>query len=103
MSWKKPGYRWRILAHEKETASAKPDHTGVRLDIRSRWPSTLATDARVLEGNWEFDELVVDNWLHVEQMDFRHWWLGVGNGDDFFHINVFVDAKGQAHVRIERQ
>jgi hypothetical protein len=49
-----PGKRWRILAHRE----------GEKI---------------VLENQGAFDELVVDDWLHVEQMDNNVWWLRVGD------------------------
>lgn len=30
------------------------------------------------DGKTVFDELVIDNWLHLEQMDDEHWWMRVG-------------------------
>lgn len=58
---------------------------------------------QVLDGDWEFDELVIDDWFHLEQMDDRDWWLGVGNGDDCWHVNIRVDGKGKASVSVEKQ
>ena len=48
-----PGYRWRVLAH-------------------------LPTHPVRVENAGCFDELVVDDWLHVEQMDTREWWAKIG-------------------------
>lgn len=31
------------------------------------------------QGESGFDELVVDDWLHVEKMDAKVWWLRVGD------------------------
>jgi hypothetical protein len=37
-------------------------------------------DANIeLENQGVFDELVLDDWLHVEQMDDAVWWLRVGD------------------------
>ncbi len=88
-----PGYQWRILAHMKATESRKPDYTGHQVNI-SNW---------TLRGPVEFDELVIDDWFHIEQMDSRHWWIGVGNGDDYWHVNVHIDGKGKASVSMEKQ
>jgi hypothetical protein len=49
-----PGMRWRILAHRE----------GEKIE---------------LENQGTLDELVVDDWLHVEQMDDSVWWLRVGD------------------------
>jgi hypothetical protein len=43
-----------------------------------------------------FDELVIDEWLHVEQMDTRHWWMRVGGT----HINIWIARDGVPVVRI---
>jgi hypothetical protein len=49
-----PGRQWRVLAHRE--------------------------DGKVeLENQGKFDELAVDDWLHIEQMDDRGWWLRVGD------------------------
>lgn len=50
---------WRLLAHPAK---------GEPLRIRSTdYPTPV-----------EFDELVVGDWLHVEQMDTRAWWARIG-------------------------
>jgi hypothetical protein len=46
-----------------------------------------------------FDELVVDEWLHVEQLDTNQWWLRVGDA----RILVRVTGDDQpAVVDVER-
>ena len=69
----KPGTKWRILARDGERR-VTAENEGV------------------------FDELVVDEWLHLEQMDENTWWMRVGDarGD----IKVLPD--GRAEVEIER-
>lgn len=100
-----PGFRWRILAHRREPRH-KP-YVSESMDIRSGWePHPVyerADGIRLVEGDWEFDELVIDDWLHVEQMSGRHWWIGVGNGDDYWHVNVHIDRDGRASVSMEKQ
>jgi hypothetical protein len=49
-----PGARWRILAHD-------------------------GADAVQLENRGILDEVVVDDWMHLEQMDERRWWMRVGD------------------------
>ncbi|HVK75725.1 MAG TPA: hypothetical protein VM734_20485, partial [Kofleriaceae bacterium] len=51
-----------------------------------------------LENQGVFDELVIDDWLHLEQMDERSWWMRVGDAS----ISVVVDGDGRARVSIER-
>jgi hypothetical protein len=41
-----------------------------------------------------FDELVIDDWFHLEQMSERHWWMNVGD----WHIDVSIPAKGEPRV-----
>ena len=36
-------------------------------------------------------------------MNDRDWWLGVGNGDDYWHVNVHIDRDGKATVQMEKQ
>jgi hypothetical protein len=47
------GARWRLLAHR-------------------------ANGSLEIENDGQFDELVVDDWLHIEQMEPAVWWLRVG-------------------------
>ena len=49
-----PGTHWRLLAHED----------GEPLEITNRGL---------------FDELVVDGWLHIENLDPRRWWMRLGD------------------------
>ncbi|WP_437966771.1 hypothetical protein WMF04_45595 [Sorangium sp. So ce260] len=58
------------------------------MDERQRTP-TVGSMWRVLayrgaervevEGEGVFDELVVDDWIHLEQMDDDVWWLRIGD------------------------
>lgn len=44
------------------------------------------------------DELVIDDWLHLEQLVEGVWWLRVGDA----RVDVVVDRAGQVAVSIER-
>jgi hypothetical protein len=68
-----PGKRWRFLAHRD----------GAKIE---------------LENEGVFDELVVDDWLHVEKMDNNAWWLRVGDA----RIFVTISAPERFSVDIER-
>ena len=68
-----PGTRWRFLAHGAQGTTQ-------------------------LENAGVFDELVVDDWLHVEQLDERVWWLRVGDA----RIMVTLIDDGTATVDVER-
>lgn len=54
------GDRWRILAHYRTAKQRKG----------KEYPFTFEAQD---EGG--FDELVVDDWLHIEQMDNAVWWM----------------------------
>lgn len=68
------GSRWRFLAWGKR------GHEKVALSSEER-PAI-------------FDEVVVDSWLHVEQMERDTWWMQVGD----CHIWVRLDRDGNAKV-----
>jgi hypothetical protein len=73
MDLKGSGTRWRILAHQSDK-SAELENQGV------------------------FDELVLDEWLHLEKMDVDEWWLRIGDA----RIWVSRDESGKVQVDIER-
>ena len=68
-----PGTRWRVLAHR-------------------------GSEHVELENQGVIDEVVVDEWLHVEQMDTHRWWMRVGDA----RVLVTIGENGQARVDIER-
>jgi hypothetical protein len=74
---KEPGRRWRILAHRD------------------------GGDAVHLEDQGKFDELVVDDWLRIEQMDDNVWWIRVGDVRLFAtileHEDPIVDVERGFH------
>ena len=67
------GKNWRLLAHRD----------GARIEV---------------ENQGSFDELVVDDWLHVEQMDDAAWWLRVGDA----RLMVTLAADGEPTIDVER-
>lgn len=105
-----PGFRWRILAHERTDQGTKGTYTGRQYDRRTgKGPLAMAdapTDVQYVEGqHWEFDELAIDHWFHLEQMNDRHWWIGVGDpgSGDYFHINVHIKGDRTVTVSVENQ
>jgi hypothetical protein len=108
-----PGYRWRILAHERTSVGRKGSYTGRTYDRRSGKGPLAMTDGptdikyvdRDKEAIWGFDELAIDHWFHLEQMDERDWWIGVGNPDsgDYFHINVHINGDKSVSVSVDDQ
>ena len=69
---KNPGRRWRLHAYDG----------GRDLEV---------------ENEGIFDELVVDHWLHVEQMDERVWFVRVGEQG----ILVTVQSDGEVMVELK--
>jgi hypothetical protein len=68
-----PGSSWRVLAH--------------------------APSGKIqLEDQGIFDELVVDDWFHIEQMDDREWVLRLGDA----RIHVTIAEDGSAEVDVVR-
>ena len=68
-----PGAEWRVQARNEDR---KIEHTN--------------------EG--VFDELVVDHWLHLEQLDDRTWWMRLGDA----RLQVFVAQDGAVTVDVQR-
>lgn len=77
-----PGFRWRTLAWNEDTGEKHEQRFDPSDDVC-------------------FDELVIDDWFHLEQMNTRHYWLGLGKGADMLHVRIQIPAKGQIRVGIE--
>jgi hypothetical protein len=71
-----PGASWRIQAVTRSGEPVKFANMGV------------------------FDELVIDDWFHLEQMDNRTWWFCVGTGDDARHYFVHVERDGRVRLNL---
>lgn len=69
----RPGGKWRLLAHDQG-------------------------DAIEVENRGIFDELVVDEWLHIENLDTNAWWLRVGDA----RVIVTITPGAPPTVDIER-
>lgn len=70
-----PGTSWRILAQPVDNTEGRD------IDIRS----TDQPRSTIL------DEVVLDEWFHLEQMDDRSWWMRIGP----YAVNVTVDKNGE--------
>lgn len=46
-----------------------------------------------------FDELVIDDWFHIEQMDNAAWWMRIGN----VMVNIQLRKDGKHRVRVEEE
>jgi hypothetical protein len=75
------------------TTENKPEH-----GIRWRLLSHLDGASVETENQGTFDELVVDDWLHIEQMDTNVWWLRVGDA----RLMVTLATDGRPSVDVER-
>lgn len=86
MSKRKPpiGSRWRILAH---------DRGGAPLSVASADISGGGSIAggTLLFKRTVFDELVIDDWFHLEQMSRDSWHLIIG--DQHHAITIGKDGK----------
>lgn len=58
----------------------------------------VPTELRSSSGGPVLDEVVIDEWFHIEQLDARTWWLRIGD------VRIVVSPrKGNvAHVSVER-
>ena len=66
------GTKWRVLAWRKD---------GSKVDV---------------QNDGQFDELVLEDVLHLEQMDNRNWWMRLGDAA----IYIRVPAKGKPKIII---
>lgn len=57
----------------------------------------IRLDSAEIDGPTEFDELVVGNWFHMEQMDDCRWVVGIGP----IGVYVEVHADGKHDVYVE--
>ena len=69
-----PGAEWRTLSWD-ETSGARFEHSS-------------DAEPRI------FDELVIDDWLHIEQMTRRRWWMRIGD------LVVWVKVDKDGSVRL---
>lgn len=69
-----PGSQWRVLARG-------PNDVPIRIPTQGC-----------------FDELVVDHWLHIEQMDAFTWWVRLGDA----RLTTLIDSNGRVTVDILR-
>lgn len=68
-----PGRHWRLLAQE-ETGPFQVENRGT------------------------LDEVVIDHWLHLEQMDDRLWWMRVGDA----RLMVSIGPAAEVQVEVDR-
>lgn len=103
---RKPGFAWRVLAHRVEGASVDVVSEANHRASERWWRKAMPGKARPTAGREQviaepsvFDELVVDDWFHIEQMDTRLWWMRIGNADGkSLVVWVRIPSKGDAVV-----
>ena len=78
---RRPGSWWRVLAPGFDWRSAA-------------YSDDRPNDGHPHAGDVVFDELVIDDWLHIEQMDTRAWWMNLGG----YHIWIRVPKHGPVEV-----
>jgi hypothetical protein len=66
----------------------------------TRWRLQAASNTTTIEveNQGTLDEFVLDDWLHVEHMDGKQWWLRVGD----IRLWVSIDEAGNTQVDVER-
>ncbi len=100
---RRAGSPWRLLAHDwagKQSGGLRYGtsrnvygDTNFSRDTELRHEQSIADGLRteVHYPRSEFDELVVGQWLHVEQMDTGFWWMNVGG----VTLHVWANRDGQ--------
>lgn len=79
------------MKRTKETPRRKPKPG-------ERWRLATTGKGAIAPANLgEFDELVVDEWFHLERMDTSAWWMRVGALD--LWIRVRTDGKADVTIR----
>lgn len=89
---RRAGARWRILVHDwlgkkgvEQTGFPYGTAHNIGSDPRSLGEAGEHSTVTALP-NTEFDELVVGQWIHLEQMDAGRWWMNIGG------VTVWVKA-----------
>lgn len=96
---RRAGRRWRLLVHGLPRKGEKMNHAAHHVSSfpMNRHPQIeerLHADDRsqyVELPDTEFDELVVDQWCHIEQMGNNYWWMNIGGVT--LHVTADRDGK----------
>jgi len=63
----------------------------------------IRTQGQLLDGRAALDEVVASGAkIHLEQMAYDHWWMGIEAGGKYFHLNFGV-RDGQLQVILSDQ
>lgn len=94
-SLRRAGARWRLLVHEPKGRSfdVTSDETAParRAALRARLGKAAQEQDVTVLPNTEFDELVVGQAIHIEQMDSGRWWMSIGG----VHLDITIDRDGR--------
>lgn len=101
---KKPGHSWRILAQADDRQVHATSTPELRTSLSKICPNLRKViKAQIFDGvPWAgtvFDELVIDDWLHLEQMDDRYWWMRIGDTV----LWITVPRKGPVQVAVRKE
>lgn len=104
-----PGVSWRAmlltLGHQVATIATnaalghpldRKDSDSPIAETKLAPPEARASEVR-LNPDKSLDEVVGHGYGHLEQMDFNHWWLQVGD------VAVWLHAKGAIRATYERR
>lgn len=97
---RRAGRRWRILAHYGERGNGQAfavESLDMALEAAPFFQHHPYDRDETLDQPSVFDELVIDDWFHLEQMDDNSYWMRVGEYD----INVWVKDGHAALVNVE--
>lgn len=63
----------------------------------------IRTQGELEDGRPALDEIVANGAsIHLEQMDYDSWWMGIAAGGRYFHLN-FTVRDGKLHVNLSDQ
>lgn len=94
------GKRWRILAQgDGGVVDLQSPEYAAAYRKSCKKHGMAVSEHPVAPASAVFDELVIDDWLHLEQMDTNSWWMRVGDAC----VNVTVRKGGKVvDVSVER-
>lgn len=78
-TYARPGRKWVVRAVDKSGTSS---NVGTFDGVIHELPGTV------------FDELAVDHWIHMEQLDTRTWSLGIGD----HQLSIYIPRDGSPPV-----
>jgi hypothetical protein len=90
---RRAGARWRLLVH-RIVAGGMSDHAYHIQSEPDRKPNLSQWSSTQVVAGTEFDELVVGEWLHIEQMDIGIWWMNIAG----VTVHVTVSRDGRPRV-----